>query len=500
MVLSNKKLKLKLRVALADSIITNSNSDSISQPQALQEQADIIKRKLKKTPKKKKNKKKKKKSNKIEAETDKKKNVAADEPDNKKKNVAAAAAEPDHKINNNNNDAQSSQGLEHSATKVYVGGIPYYSTEDDIQSFFQACGTITEIDCMSFPDSGKFRGIAIIDFKTEGAAKRALALDGSEMGGLSLKIQPYKTKKLADFAPKLVEGYNRIYAGNLAWDITEDDLKNFFSGCNISSIRLGNDKETGEFKGYAHIDFADSASQTTALKLDQHLVCGRPIKISCAVALKGGAKSKTNSKVETTTTTTTDLKSVPVIQTDNISIKDANVGEISRKDASLGEISREDPYLAEISRKDPNLADISSKDASDVVVVASTDGVSAGKLRRRTCYECGGKGHISSDCPKKQTVGPTHITSMPEIQAENISIKVSKLGEISRKDANLADNSRNDPNFAEMSSNYANDVVVTNKDGVSAGKMRRRTCYECGGKGHISSDCPKKQTVGTDTS
>lgn len=49
--------------------------------------------------------------------------------------------------------------------KVYVGGIPYYSSEDDIRSFFEGCGTVTEVDCMTFPESGKFRGIAILTFK-----------------------------------------------------------------------------------------------------------------------------------------------------------------------------------------------------------------------------------------------------------------------------------------------------------------------------------------------
>lgn len=51
------------------------------------------------------------------------------------------------------------------ATKVYVGGIPYYSTEDDIRSYFESCGSITDIDCMRFPDTGKFNGIAIITFR-----------------------------------------------------------------------------------------------------------------------------------------------------------------------------------------------------------------------------------------------------------------------------------------------------------------------------------------------
>ena len=60
------------------------------------------------------------------------------------------------------------------ATKVYVGGIPYYSTEDDIRSYFEGCGTITEIDCMKFPESGKFRGIAIITFKVNNYIKLLL--------------------------------------------------------------------------------------------------------------------------------------------------------------------------------------------------------------------------------------------------------------------------------------------------------------------------------------
>ncbi|KAJ7975852.1 RNA-binding protein CP31B, chloroplastic-like [Quillaja saponaria] len=126
-----------------------------------------------------------------------------------------------------------SQENENDPTKVYVGGIPYYSTEDDIRSYFESCGTITEIDCMRFPESGKFRGIAIISFKTEAAAKRALALDGADMGGLFLKIQPYKTtrsSKTTNFAPKVVDGYNRIYVGNLSWDVTEDELRKLLLG------------------------------------------------------------------------------------------------------------------------------------------------------------------------------------------------------------------------------------------------------------------------------
>ncbi|XP_059288812.1 phragmoplastin interacting protein 1 isoform X1 [Lycium ferocissimum] len=232
--------------------------------------------------------------------------------------------------------------------KVYVGGIPYYSTEDDIRSYFEGCGTITEVDCMNFADSGKFRGIAIITLKTEAAAQRAMALDGSDMGGLFLKIQSYKSdraNKVSNFSPNMVAGYNRIYVGNLSWNVTEDDLKKLFSDCSISSIRFGEDKETGEFRGYAHVDFADSLSVNMALKLDQKIVCGRPVRISCAVAKEGAVKKggATNSRPTP---------------------EDQNVDSVA------------------------------------------TSTVSA-KIRRRTCYECGERGHLSSSCPKKQETDQT---------------------------------------------------------------------------------------------
>lgn len=270
------------------------------------------------------NKKKKKKKKKSKQKTNKKNEEV-------NKGVDAVNEESTEKLVPETVKTNDSQAITDAATKVYVGGIPYYSTEDDICSYFDSCGSITEVDCMKFPESGKFRGIAIINFKTEAAAKRALAMDGSDMGGLFLKIQPYKTtrpKTSSDFAPESVEGYNRLYVGNLSWDVTEDDLRKLFSDCNISSIRFGTDKETGEFKGYAHVDFSDSLSLSLALKLDQKTVLERPVRIRCAVPKR---------KMETPLS---------------------------------------------------NIAENSSKEK---------------KIKRRKCYECGEMGHLSSSCSRKKT-------------------------------------------------------------------------------------------------
>ncbi|KAL0332517.1 UNVERIFIED_CONTAM: protein gar2 [Sesamum calycinum] len=263
--------------------------------------------------------------------------------------------------------------------KGIVGGIPYYSTEDDIRSYFEGCGTITNVDCMKFPDTGKFRGIAIMTFKTEAAAKRALALDGSDMGGLFLKIQPFKStkvNKLPNFSPAVLEGYNRIYIGNLSWDVTEDDLRKLFSGCSITSIRFGEDKETGEFKGYGHVEFADNLSLNMALKLDQSIVCGRPVRISCAIAKKG---------------TITKLKSTS--KDNGLDSSKANPASKDQENAS----GKVDAVGKDQENGSSKVSAVGGDQENNSVVTAVSS-----KIRRRTCYECGEKGHLSSSCPKKQ--------------------------------------------------------------------------------------------------
>ena len=57
-----------------------------------------------------------------------------------------------------------------------------------------------------------------------------------------------------------VAGYNVAYVGNIAFEAGESDLRELMSDCTITKVRLHTDKETGKFRGYAHIHFADEES------------------------------------------------------------------------------------------------------------------------------------------------------------------------------------------------------------------------------------------------
>ena len=189
--------------------------------------------------------------------------------------------------------------------QVYVGGVPFYKTEEDIVAAFADEGHAVEtIDCMTFPDSGRFRGIAIITFATREGAKAALAWNGEEWDGKFLTVKKYAPKSDdANFAgadadadagaPKpprpdveKVEGQRLAFVGNLSWDVTEEALRVALVGCEVKEVRMGVDKETGAFRGYAHVEFVADEDLEQAVSLSGAKLLGREMKVAYATARK----------------------------------------------------------------------------------------------------------------------------------------------------------------------------------------------------------------------
>ena len=67
--------------------------------------------------------------------------------------------------------------------------MPYHYSEDQIREYWGWCGDIQELDLMTFPDTGRFRGIAFITFATQEGYEAALACDGEQLEGQVLKVR-----------------------------------------------------------------------------------------------------------------------------------------------------------------------------------------------------------------------------------------------------------------------------------------------------------------------
>src|SRR2546426_8140514 len=74
-------------------------------------------------------------------------------------------------------------------TKLYVGGLPYSSTEQQLQELFSQHGSVTSAKIITDRYTGQSRGFGFVEMATGEEAQKAIAaLNGSSMGGRTLVV------------------------------------------------------------------------------------------------------------------------------------------------------------------------------------------------------------------------------------------------------------------------------------------------------------------------
>jgi RNA recognition motif-containing protein len=75
------------------------------------------------------------------------------------------------------------------STKLYVGNLPYETTEADLQTLFETTGEVATINIVRDRATGQARGFAFVEMKDDEGAKRAISeLDRHQYGGRNLTV------------------------------------------------------------------------------------------------------------------------------------------------------------------------------------------------------------------------------------------------------------------------------------------------------------------------
>ena len=73
--------------------------------------------------------------------------------------------------------------------KLYVGNIPFSTTEDELRSVFATHGEVESVAVITDRETGRARGFAFVEMADAAAAEAAMrSLDGSDLGGRSLRV------------------------------------------------------------------------------------------------------------------------------------------------------------------------------------------------------------------------------------------------------------------------------------------------------------------------
>ena len=77
--------------------------------------------------------------------------------------------------------------------KLYVGNLPYQTTESDLQTLFESAGAVASINIVRDRATGQARGFAFVEMGDAESAQRAITeLDRHEYGGRNLTVNEAK--------------------------------------------------------------------------------------------------------------------------------------------------------------------------------------------------------------------------------------------------------------------------------------------------------------------
>ncbi len=94
------------------------------------------------------------------------------------------------------------------AKKLYVGGLPYSSTEDTVRAAFSQAGTVTSVMILKDKFTGRSRGFGFVEMSTDEEAQKAIEMwHGKDFEGRNLTVN--EAKPLDSNGPRRPAGNDR---------------------------------------------------------------------------------------------------------------------------------------------------------------------------------------------------------------------------------------------------------------------------------------------------
>jgi cold-inducible RNA-binding protein len=88
--------------------------------------------------------------------------------------------------------------------KLFVGGLPFSTTDDELRDLFAAHGTVASAAVIKDRETGRSKGFGFVEFESEDEGKAAeKALNGSDLGGRSITVneaRPREERPRRDFS------------------------------------------------------------------------------------------------------------------------------------------------------------------------------------------------------------------------------------------------------------------------------------------------------------
>ena len=81
-----------------------------------------------------------------------------------------------------------------SATNLYVGNLPFETTEEDLRQLFGQYGTVVNVQLIKHRDTGRSRGFGFVEM-SDGAEAAIQATNGMDYGGRQMTVNEARPRE-----------------------------------------------------------------------------------------------------------------------------------------------------------------------------------------------------------------------------------------------------------------------------------------------------------------
>lgn len=85
--------------------------------------------------------------------------------------------------------------------KLYVGGLPYSTSKDELSSYFSQAGAVESAVIITDKMSGRSKGFGFVEMSSDSEAQKAIEMfDGKDFGGRNLVVN--EARPMEERAPR----------------------------------------------------------------------------------------------------------------------------------------------------------------------------------------------------------------------------------------------------------------------------------------------------------
>jgi len=171
-----------------------------------------------------------------------------------------------------------------SMRKVFIGGLSYDTTDDEMREYFEQFGELKDCVIMKFNDSKRSRGFGFVTYATAAELDHCQASRPHVIGGKTLETKR-ATPKRDSGRPEAQISVKKLFIGGLSDEMEDDDLRSYFGEYgNVINVEQLKFNDTGKKRGFGFIEFDDYDPVDKIVLVGKHNFKGRRLEVKKALS------------------------------------------------------------------------------------------------------------------------------------------------------------------------------------------------------------------------